>query len=325
MPSYEEWQDRCLTVGLPIVDTAFESFRNHFTQVEPESAYWEYCNEIKSQRELRNSAGREHELLTNAFDAFPKIKAIEFAAHNPSLECQDKPLEPWSLNKFARKTLMDRGPYSFHSHSGRQFRNMLVPAQSTAVNLEAITATGLNLRRVELEPAIMGEMNRAAAHTTRLRLGIEYSDVTYNKNIEWLARFIASAGKLCTMDLSFYSFPAPSSIVSFENDDRNGMFWPVNFAHLLRFRTHWPHLHTLRLDGLSAHENDFHGFLANHRENMRSLEFSDIMLKANAGGSSCCIPGSWVTVDSFMHFTIPLLRQKLKGLPYEEVDCLTEE
>jgi len=311
VPRFRTWCQKCRAVGLPMVVHAVQELPNNLTRRDHRAARQGHHREIQTQRKLYTSRGLELQLFRIALASLPKLKAIEFGLSARVDDCRQGHLDQWLLSAAAHHTFMGRRLYRQAPHqSGFPSANLLAATQVATTELESIIVTKLDLSPLQLEPAIHGLMTKAVMRTTHLHLGIRYVKMSNpnTEKLDWLARMLEAARNLQTLDLSFkFSFLGGSCGYRYGNANFG---WHMSLSQLLRFGTHWPQLHALRLLGLSVGQKTLQNLLLKHKNTLWFLELDHIRLTVCMGVSlhrflQDALPSVDATIGEHVLYVIP--------------------
>lgn len=298
-PCFETWKKDYLKPGVLVPNTDSPEFLKHFTEDYLQDAYANYCIEIEYQRSFRSLiGGMGTALLKDAF-RLCNITAIEFKRSQSRKVSQGTPLNLSDLTSFQRRTLMNRGSRIRADQSKRYFRSLLDAACAEADNIGSFTVKGLQLHN-------FGGFGKAViSRIKHLDMNFYYDSEVQGTQIEWLAQSIALADNLQTLALSFEY--RPPGVLNTDSNYLAGLGRPPKLPQLLRYRSHWPHLHTLKLDNFSSEADDFQVLLVAHRW---SLRYIDVDLREIDWAS-------WSELLRFIKYQLPQIEGNFSGKTME--------
>lgn len=299
--AFDLWCEHKICEGLerPIIKEDVAIFRQQFTLSELQDCYHKYCRLYRSE-ELMQKFDAEGEDLIMLFDKLPQIEEVCFGPH----DIFSTPMGPVSLDHFSSvgKKMLVEPAFGQAYHVG-QFTALLAAAHKNDRRLRIIKGLDLQWELFQQSDETLAMMSANMSHCEHLALDIIWTH--RRKNEAAIAWMMSNPPRLRVLELNFGSLSFGYGIASTQT--------VIRLSSLFVHQTHWPHLTTLKLQGISGSDVDLKKLLLAHAATLRSLEFAYMNLEPHEsqGMVHHC---SWVALILFLHESLNLEEMCFRGL-----------
>lgn len=207
-------------------------------------------------------------------------------------------MAPISLDHFSplgREMLLHPGFINGDDYHVRQFTALLAAAHKNDRRPRIIKGLNLMWEVFQQSDETLAMMCASISHCEHLVLNVTWSPC--RKNEAQIAKMISNAPRLQVLELDFGSIPIFSDVLITPEVIK---LFPL-FVH----RTHWPHLTTLKLQGISGSEVELKELLLAHTATLRSLKLTNMDLEQYEFQGIVC-HGLWVGLILFLHESLNL-------------------
>ncbi|MCJ1265140.1 hypothetical protein MMC22_005015 [Lobaria immixta] len=300
-PDFDRWNELlCGELNLPWGSR--DVLREQFTLEDLNYHYLKYRHRIEGQNHL-NTDDNAKQRLIKALGKLPQIDSIEFVSGDGEPEEDIMDQKPWSfLTAIGRETLSESCSIGGFEHHNKQFVALVQAASQSCKNLTTIKGVGLEWEIFD-EPNQLRTIFGAVKHVQHLVLEISnFPMFDTEGHRRKLAQVIADARDIKTLKLCFGELPM-------ERSDH-----VMKLHQLLRYRSRWPVLQRLVLEGFNTTEYAFKRFLKSHAASLKFLGISNMEFPLLGDGDTEQQPtGSIVSLIKFLQFSLNLEHVEFSG------------
>lgn len=298
---FDEW-NRQLGGEINLSWDSRDSLREQFTLEDLKYHYLKYRHYIEGQTYISTSDNAKL-WLAKAFEKMPQIDTIEYVRRDVKPQVRTgEPIPASSLSAIGREILSEPCHIGVtEDDQARQFIALVQAAFQSCKNLTTIK--GFHLDWEIFDEPVRGQiLLDSVRHVQHLFLTISnYPIYDIEGRRKELARVIANASELKTLELYFGCLPPESS----EH--------VLDLNQLLTYRVHWPILQRLVLQGFRTTEEVFEKFLNKRAPSLKSLELINMEFALVARGEDITSGGSFLSLIHFLQFSLKLEHIKFSG------------